>query len=1364
MVALEKINSLWGKMHTSQQALGSVASKIRVVNAEIYNQEEKTKRSTRLDLAKDMQQKVIHALESDDVFQAVDLVSSFVERHLTNDTPEYYSFNSLPIPQSITARALKIYEDDESMLLIKQVRETVASILRKKLKQPSLDNLMKKAIVLNIAKLGKRDEGYAHLLDWKLEELTSFMEKNIVKVRQYQLLEEKLSASGSSSLDSTHTTQTESKDEIGTTEEEEEEGESLLDGLDVGKQFEKPKPKPKPEITTSSPQFLYNIEYHNLFENILKKLVATYSDVASVIKEGFDWTVDEFHLQNRIMAECDCATVEILELFFRHTKIEDVAKAAFTAPLPSASASFSSSSGSPSPPTDGASFAITVKSTVTLPSSSSSASSSASSSSSSILQSTTSSSAQSRTTTRKLYLNEFDRLLTKIASLSSAVTKIPEFIRVKHLMYLCRLKRKGLAFPLRSNPSLQTTQKNQSQLPSAAKALTPPETEDVSASSSSSSSSSPSETSSSQQPSTSSLSNNPSEITAASSSSSADKAIPSTIQSPSPDKDTPDEQNSPSPVSSQSEVIPPFFAYLSKCRSVKLTQEILSFYSPLEVRYLLFACHVAVIVDSGWATQRGSSSSSSSDQRRITRSSSPPRMVSASPRVSPHSSLSPSTLPSDSIRASGQPNVTQPPTSSAVDDIVGIIQHCATRALSTESVNASVELIVASGDVILGSLLPWMMHRFYVARTAAEKEQREKAKLEKAHHQQSLSGSSLSAFFSFGSQSPSAMASAVSPSILSSSVNAMPSSSSASSSTSLLSSSPVPSIPFVAPAQKVGNTVRGFFTESVKSLWRGVMKGSGGDVFVPGEENSLQRAPSPSAVVNGSASSSPSFSSPSGSPAPPMPANLLDGELNNTTSSSSSFASASGSPSASPSTSSASSLSSLQPSPAPSPSPSPAQQADISALMLPSGSFPFPSLLSSSSSSSSSSTLYSSAQRSSSLFPLFSGAGITSSTSSLSSSLSSTQSSTQPTSSITLTSPKNDMIALKNLLKKNPAPFIPPSSSSAASNPSSSYASSSSSSSSSSSYSSQSSPLSAPATLAGVLSVELCQGMNNIEAALIGLQKVQAEVVPWGMELVQPEENTPPEMRVTAVDANRKEEGERKKEGEEEEGGRRKDDIELNNYLVMKEKERQNSEEKMKMAAEKWKEAERELKEWRQRCITLVIPMFSNAVSPSFSLLASLSYELSESAFLSMGASASPFAASLTGAVKDSLRLLQPLLLSSLFAELVNSLLSTHILPLILSTLASRRFSLHGAFLLDRDVRSLSSFFSSLSAVPVKSLFAPLAQMVHFLRSESISEAKDYYDLSLARRNLLFSSDDVKRILLLRSDFNPNTVAHLALG
>lgn len=93
-----------------------------------------------------------------------------------------------------------------------------------------------------------------------------------------------------------------------------------------------------------------------------------------------------------------------------------------------------------------------------------------------------------------------------------------------------------------------------------------------------------------------------------------------------------------------------------------------------------------------------------------------------------------------------------------------------------------------------------------------------------------------------------------------------------------------------------------------------------------------------------------------------------------------------------------------------------------------------------------------------------------------------------------------------------------------------------------------------------------------------------------------------------------------------------------------------------------------------------------------------------------------------------------------------------------------KRFNILGAIQLDKDVRSLFSYLSSISQQNLRDRFSRINQIVYFLNMESLSEVEEAWkDRSQRQSGWSLNLTEIRKLLMVRVDFSKESIAKMAL-
>ncbi|ORY20883.1 COG4-domain-containing protein [Neocallimastix californiae] len=91
------------------------------------------------------------------------------------------------------------------------------------------------------------------------------------------------------------------------------------------------------------------------------------------------------------------------------------------------------------------------------------------------------------------------------------------------------------------------------------------------------------------------------------------------------------------------------------------------------------------------------------------------------------------------------------------------------------------------------------------------------------------------------------------------------------------------------------------------------------------------------------------------------------------------------------------------------------------------------------------------------------------------------------------------------------------------------------------------------------------------------------------------------------------------------------------------------------------------------------------------------------------------------------------------------------------------KFNQLGALKLDQDLRSIISYFSSISNMSIRDKFSNLTQISNLLNLEKLSDIYDIWNSNKANNISHLSSNEAKKVLLLRNDFVEEEISQLKI-
>jgi hypothetical protein len=96
--------------------------------------------------------------------------------------------------------------------------------------------------------------------------------------------------------------------------------------------------------------------------------------------------------------------------------------------------------------------------------------------------------------------------------------------------------------------------------------------------------------------------------------------------------------------------------------------------------------------------------------------------------------------------------------------------------------------------------------------------------------------------------------------------------------------------------------------------------------------------------------------------------------------------------------------------------------------------------------------------------------------------------------------------------------------------------------------------------------------------------------------------------------------------------------------------------------------------------------------------------------------------------------------------------------------LLRKRFNQLGGLQLDKELRVLQNYFSTLTQKTVRDKFARLTQMAALLYLEKVKEAEEYWGQNATYMTWRLTPGEVRRVLGLRVDFTKDSIAKLKLN
>ncbi|KAH9293511.1 hypothetical protein KI387_037050 [Taxus chinensis] len=164
---------------------------------------------------------------------------------------------------------------------------------------------------------------------------------------------------------------------------------------------------------------------------------------------------------------------------------------------------------------------------------------------------------------------------------------------------------------------------------------------------------------------------------------------------------------------------------------------------------------------------------------------------------------------------------------------------------------------------------------------------------------------------------------------------------------------------------------------------------------------------------------------------------------------------------------------------------------------------------------------------------------------------------------------------------------------------------------------------------------------------------------------------------------------------------------------------------------------------------------------PIVDVVATISYELSEMQYTENEIN-DPWLQKLLHAVETNVTWLQLTMTTNNYDSFVH-LIIDFIVKRLEVIMTQKRFNQLGGLQLDRDARTLVGHFSSMTQRTVRDKFARLTQMATILNLEKVSEILDYWGENSGPMTWRLTPAEVRRILSLRVDFKPESIAALKL-
>eukprot|EP00742_Colponemidia_sp_Colp-10_P011072 GILJ01012250.1.p1 GENE.GILJ01012250.1~~GILJ01012250.1.p1 ORF type:complete len:459 (+),score=92.43 GILJ01012250.1:171-1379(+) len=184
---------------------------------------------------------------------------------------------------------------------------------------------------------------------------------------------------------------------------------------------------------------------------------------------------------------------------------------------------------------------------------------------------------------------------------------------------------------------------------------------------------------------------------------------------------------------------------------------------------------------------------------------------------------------------------------------------------------------------------------------------------------------------------------------------------------------------------------------------------------------------------------------------------------------------------------------------------------------------------------------------------------------------------------------------------------------------------------------------------------------------------------------------------------------------------------------------------------------QRLLQAGQESVLQLVLPQLASHLQ-SF---AGISYDLTEEEYAEMELH-DPFVRPFVAGLDVETKGLKSCLTRNNYDEVIQLLVHT-IAQRLEAMIFQKRFNQLGGLQLDKDVRSLVTYFSSITEKSVRQHLARLSQLASLLSLEKVNEVLEYWGQGTGAMAWKLSKTDVKKALLLRVDFRPEAVSQLRL-
>ena len=199
----------------------------------------------------------------------------------------------------------------------------------------------------------------------------------------------------------------------------------------------------------------------------------------------------------------------------------------------------------------------------------------------------------------------------------------------------------------------------------------------------------------------------------------------------------------------------------------------------------------------------------------------------------------------------------------------------------------------------------------------------------------------------------------------------------------------------------------------------------------------------------------------------------------------------------------------------------------------------------------------------------------------------------------------------------------------------------------------------------------------------------------------------------------------------------------------------------MKTCMSEWGDVSNSFKQLLTAGLDQLALSLTPRIRPVLDSVGTISYELSEAEYEEYEVN-DPWVQKLLHSVESHVAWLQPLLTSSNYDSCVH-LVVDFVVKRLEVLMVHKRFTPLGSLQLDRDVRALVNHFYGMTQRPVRDKFARLTQMTTILNVEKVSEILDFWGENSGTMTWRLTPAEVRRILGLRVDFKPESIAALRL-